>query len=179
MKPFNLFNSNDRYGLISIYLHWITALLFLLALLLGWWMEDWDLLADFLTQTHYLIGLSVLFLGSLRIGTFALQTQPAALGHPPLWQETLKDWVQKALIALLVLIPLTGLLTLFWGESPTTLYGWSLPYDESRPFLTDLFEEVHEIASNLALFLIALHALAALKHHWFDLDNTLKRMLGR
>jgi len=81
MRPLNLFNSNDRYGLVSIYLHWSTAFLFFLALLLGWWMEDWDLLANFLTQTHYLLGLSVLLLGSLRIGTFALQTRPAALKH--------------------------------------------------------------------------------------------------
>ena len=41
----------------------------------------------------------------------------------------------------------------------------------------DLAGEIHEIIAYGIMGLAALHALAALKHHFLDRDNTLTRML--
>jgi cytochrome b561 len=41
----------------------------------------------------------------------------------------------------------------------------------------EFFEEVHEVLGNALLILASLHALAALKHHFLDRDDVLKRML--
>jgi cytochrome b561 len=41
----------------------------------------------------------------------------------------------------------------------------------------DSFEEIHEVLGNTLLILASLHALVALKHHFLDRDDVLKRML--
>jgi cytochrome b561 len=41
------------------------------------------------------------------------------------------------------------------------------------------FKELHEVLSNVLLVLASLHALAALKHHFVDHDDVLRRMLPR
>jgi len=41
----------------------------------------------------------------------------------------------------------------------------------------DLVAKTHAIAAQLLIFLVALHSLAALKHHFINKDTTLIRML--
>jgi len=43
----------------------------------------------------------------------------------------------------------------------------------------DLVGEVHELLAILLAVFVVLHALAALKHHFFDKDETLKRMINK
>ena len=48
------------------------------------------------------------------------------------------------------------------------------------PLLPDFginFHLIHKLAGKAAIVLIILHVLAALKRHFWDKDNTLKRML--
>ena len=173
------FNTPQTFGRISIVLHWSTAWIFLTALVLGWWMEDFELIETWLTETHYLVGLSILFLGLIRIINLGLQVQPNLLGQPSIWQKRLKTWVQIGLVACLVLLPVSGFLMMYWQNEPFEIYGLSLPQGIASESLSELFEEVHELLVNIALILIGLHVLAAIKHHWFDMDDTLNRMRGR
>jgi cytochrome b561 len=46
----------------------------------------------------------------------------------------------------------------------------------NRP-LHRAFEDIHEVVSYLLIPLLAVHILAALKHHYVDRDWTLMRML--
>lgn len=39
-----------------------------------------------------------------------------------------------------------------------------------------LLKQIHEVLANLLISLVALHVLAALKHHFWDKDGLLKRM---
>lgn len=64
---------------------------------------------------------------------------------------------------------------------PIAVFGWF-----SVPALGALFDNqadiaglVHEYVAYSLITLALLHAVAALKHHFFDKDHTLKRMLGR
>lgn len=43
--------------------------------------------------------------------------------------------------------------------------------------LGNFLKEVHETLNFLLLFLLAGHVSAAMKHHWIDKDDILKRML--
>ena len=43
--------------------------------------------------------------------------------------------------------------------------------------LADLFKEIHEASATAGYFLVGLHAAAALYHHYFKRDNTLRLML--
>jgi len=50
------------------------------------------------------------------------------------------------------------------------------PWAADRAFARSV-TEMHELAANVLLALAALHAGAALAHHWLFHDRTLKRML--
>ena len=50
---------------------------------------------------------------------------------------------------------------------------------QGLPNQEDIAGEIHEILAWTLMGLVALHALAALKHHFIDRDATLLRMLGR
>lgn len=45
--------------------------------------------------------------------------------------------------------------------------------------LGDLFKEIHETGGTIGYYLIGLHAVAALFHHYVMRDNTLVRMLPK
>ena len=82
---------------------------------------------------------------------------------------------------LLIGIPLTGWLATpkFLSEEEAvaglTLFGaFPLP---GAPSLGLPMKGIHEIGSNLGIVLLALHVLAALKHHFVNRDDVLRRML--
>ena len=43
--------------------------------------------------------------------------------------------------------------------------------------LQEVFEAVHEVAAKLLMFLVVLHVLGALKHHFVAKDDVLRRMI--
>ena len=45
--------------------------------------------------------------------------------------------------------------------------------------LVDMLKEWHVTLANLGYFVIGLHALAALMHHYYWKDNTLLRMMPK
>ena len=85
-----------------------------------------------------------------------------------------------ALYAGMVLIPLTGWLAYTehvrrsLGMRPASLFGWRIPL---LPDFGINWHFIHNWGGKLMLAFIALHVAAALKHHFFDRDNTLKRLL--
>ena len=97
----------------------------------------------------------------------------------PQWQRMAASVSHKLLYALLLLIPISG-----WRYSSATgvqvVYLGIVPLPNLLPkdkALADLLRGVH-VGGNLTLFaLVCLHTAAAIKHHWFDRDETLKRML--
>jgi cytochrome b561 len=88
-------------------------------------------------------------------------------------------WSEYALYALLLTQPILGLLhTNAHGERANLFFLGELPaLIERDPPLAKQFLVVHETVGLLLLGLIALHALAALYHHFWRGDDTLKAML--
>ncbi len=89
-------------------------------------------------------------------------------------------FVHISLYAAMVLIPLTGWLAYTehvrrsLGMRPASWFGFEIP------LLSDFginWHVIHNWGSKLVLALIAVHAIAALKHHFYDRDETLRRML--
>ncbi len=71
---------------------------------------------------------------------------------------------------LMLLLSAAGKSIPFFGLQLPALIG------ESKS-LADVIKEIHEIGGTVSYFLIGLHAAAALFHHYFVLDDTLRRML--
>lgn len=82
------------------------------------------------------------------------------------------------LYAFLILMPLLGWLTLSAGGKPIPFFGLELPAlvgpDKA---LASTVKEIHETIGTVGYYLIGLHAAAALYHHYFVHDDTLRRML--
>jgi len=75
-------------------------------------------------------------------------------------------------------MPLLGWLILSSADATIPFYGLELPaLVAPDKALAEQIEEVHETIGTIGYFLIGLHALAALFHHYVVKDNTLRRML--
>jgi cytochrome b561 len=82
------------------------------------------------------------------------------------------------LYAFLILMPLLGWLTLSAAGKAIPFFGLELPAligpDKA---LAESIEDLHGTIGTLGYYLIGLHAAAALYHHYFVQDDTLRRML--
>ena len=176
-------NSAERYGALSIGLHWLMLLLIAAAYACIELRELYPKGSDpreALKTWHYMLGLSVFFLAWLRLAVHL--TGPAPQVHPelPLWQELSAKAMHFALYVLMIGAPVAGWLILGAEGQPIPFFGLELPplTGESKP-LAETVEEIHELAGTVGYFLIGLHAAAALFHHYFLRDDTLKRILPR
>ena len=88
--------------------------------------------------------------------------------------------VHVGLYALMIGLPLLGWAILSAEGKPVPFFAWELPPllgpSESR---AEIFEELHEAGATAGYALVALHAAAALAHHYLLRDNVLRRMLPR
>jgi len=80
----------------------------------------------------------------------------------------------------LLAVPLSGWLAASSEAASINFFGVvSIPYwTVSGGHATEEFlEELHEVLGNALVILASLHALVALKHHFLNRDDVLKRML--
>ena len=173
-------NSPSSYGWVAKSLHWFMAVMILGMLAVGLYMSDMELSPQKLQLYgwHKSVGSVLLGLFFVRITWKLLNPSVAALPAPA-WQRIAAKATHSAFYALMLAMPLSGWLMSSAYGFPVSVFGlFTLP-DLVSPDKewAEVFYEAHELGM-LALFaLIALHVLAALKHHLFDKDATLKRML--
>jgi len=179
----NLRNNTEHYALLPVALHW--SMLVLLAAVyacmeLSEFFPKGSDPREALKTWHYTLGLSVFVLVWLRIAVHLGSAVPRIEPAPPKWQQVSAKLVHAALYMLMVGLPIVGWLILSARGRPIPFFGMQLPalIGESRA-LGRVFKEMHEIAGTVGYLLVALHAAAALFHHYVARDNTLRRMLPR
>ncbi len=169
-----------RFNFAIIALHWLTLALIAGAYLTSELREAFEHTPTeaLIKHWHTLLGLTVLGLVVLRMAVRAASATPAIEPPPPRWQARIATLVHLALYGLMILLPLTGWLMLNAAGEPVTWFGQGLPVliGPSRR-LAHTLEDIHEAIANAGYFLIALHAAAALFHHYVVRDNTLRLML--
>lgn len=175
-------NTVDRYSSLSIGLHWLMLVLIAavyacieLRVLFPKGSDP----REALKMWHFMLGLSVLWLTVLRL-LVRFTRGPAPAIRPPSsrWQVRLAGIVHLALYGLMLSMPLVGWMVLSLAGKPIPFFGLQLPalLAENKD-LAGWLKEVHEIAGIVGYCLIALHAVAALFHHYVLRDNTMRRML--
>ena len=176
-------NSTDRYGSLSIGLHWLMLLLLAavyacieLRVLFPKGSDP----REALKLWHFMLGLSVLVLVSLRLVIHMIGPVPRIEPDPARWQNLLAKLMHVALYTLMIGMPLAGWLVLSADGKPIPFFGLELPalIGESKK-VAELAKEIHETGGTVGYFLIGIHAAAALFHHYVVRDNTLRRMLPR
>jgi len=178
-----------RYTIVAITLHWLIALGVLALIAIGLAMVKFGLppLRQFqLYQLHKSIGITVLLLVVARIAWRLGHRPPPLPPALPIMERRAASAAHLALYALIVLMPMTGwaLVSSSRFNIPTVLYGvvkWPhLPYlptlhDKAR--VEAAMKLVHGYGGWVLLGLVALHAAAALRHHFLLRDDSLWRML--
>ena len=178
----SLSHSAIRYSNLSIALHWLMLVLLVVVYacmeLKGFFPKGSDP-RILMKSTHFMLGLSVFALVWLRLAArVAGGATPAITPPPPAWQEVLAKGVHLALYALLIGMPLGGWIILSAEGQPIPFFGLELPALAGKNHaLAEQFEALHEIGATVGYVLIGVHAAAALFHHYFMGDNTLRRML--
>jgi cytochrome b561 len=170
-----------RYGAVSIALHWLMLVLIAAVYacieLRGNFPKGSDM-REGLKTWHFMLGLSVLVLALLRLLVSLSGTAPAIEPPPPAWQRLSATLMHWALYALMIGMPLLGWLILSAEGKPIPFFGFEWPalIGEGKA-AAEWAKELHETAGTIGYFLIGLHALAALLHHYIVRDNALQRML--
>jgi cytochrome b561 len=171
----------QRYGSMSIGLHWL-MLVILIAVYACINLTDLypkgSEPREALKTWHFMLGLTVPLLVALRLVNRLAGVSPVVSPPLPLWQRRLASALHLALYALMLAMPILGWLLLSAAGKPVPFFGIPLPaLMAENKGLAEQLKEVHETIGTIGYFLIGVHALAALFHHYITRDNTLLRML--
>jgi cytochrome b561 len=150
---------------------------------LGLWMRSlgyYDVWYRLGPWWHKGIGVMLVGLLMLRLLWRWLNPRPAHLPNHRPYERLAASVIHGLLYLLLFLIMLSGYLISTADGRGLEVFDWF-----TIPAILSGIERQEDIAGTIHLYLAwsvlglaALHALAALKHHFIDRDETLKRMLG-
>ncbi len=177
-------NNSHNFGLVSILLHWIMAVLLTGLFAAGLYMTSLDYYDPWyhsLPWWHKSFGLLTVFLLLVRYIWKLINVDPAPLATHQHWETLLARIIQNAFYLLILLIGISGYLISTSKGKGVAFFDWfEIPaiYGSLDEQSVDLTGMVHAYLAYLLAALVALHALAALKHHFIDKDKTLQRMLG-
>lgn len=170
----------NTYHPIAIGLHWLMALLMVGLLIMGLIMKDLPLSPEKLQlySWHKWAGVSVFVLVWLRLLWRLAHPAPAWPADMPKWQRVLAHTGHALLYVLMVVIPLSGWLMSSAKGVSTVWFGlWPIPDLIGKDkALGDTLAVVHGGLNNLLMAVLLAHVGAALKHHFIDRDDVLRRM---
>lgn len=167
------------------WLHGIVAVGVISMLAYGFVMEQLEF--DGAVLLHISCGLTLLLVIAVRAVRRLQIGWPQANPDHPLAQRRTARVVQWLLLLASLLMPLSGLLM-------ATMSGWGLQWfgvelmawspDPANPgevipvnaLLLEIGHELHEITAFVLIAGIVLHLAGALKHHFVDRDDTLRRI---
>lgn len=182
MKVMQLTNTKSRYGVVPQLIHWFTALFVIAGWLLGQFGDDLPKgsARTFGLLVHMTLGESVAALLVVRLIWRIANPPPpdevTPFGRLLTVAARLSHFV---LYALLVVIPLLGILVQLKRGHALPLFGFSelaSPWPADRHVAHNLLV-AHRYLADALLILAGIHACAALLHHYVWRDRTLTRML--
>jgi len=165
----------------TIVLHWLVAITFIVVLSLGLYMEELPKGPDKyeIMGIHKSLGFAFLFLSALRLGWRIREGSIPALTNVHTWQVKFAKGLHHFLLLATIVMPISGLMMSIGGGHGLEFFGAVIVEGgEKIEWLGGLGHELHEVIANLAILLLLLHVVGALKHHIINKDATLKRMLG-
>ena len=171
----------EYYTRTAVALHWLVAGFIICAFVMGWIMTELSVspLKVRMFNWHKWVGITILGLAVIR-GLWRLTHRAPELLPMPGWQKMSAKILHVGLYVLMFLQPISG-----WAYSNAA--GYPIVYLSKFPLpnlvaknkeLAQSLEHLHGLLGWILLGVLVLHALAALKHHFIDRDNTLRRMLS-
>lgn len=171
------------FGLVSILLHWVSALLIIFLFGLGLYMVDLGYYEPFYhtgPALHVSLGLLLLLMTLFRIlWRLVNGRNPRPLPEHSWLIRMLSGTVQYSLYLLVLIVIASGYLITTAKGDPASMFDWI-----DFPSLIQLSSDGVDLAGALHYWLAwaiigfsGLHAAAALMHHFLFRDRTMVRML--
>lgn len=173
-------NGETYFGIVAILFHWLMAILIIGLLGLGLYMVELPISVEKikLYGWHKEFGFLVLMLAILRLVWRLINITPQlAL---PLLEKLAARVVHWAFYGFMFAMPITGWLLTSATGFPVSFFGLFTiptliaPNDAQRLF----FASVHQWIAYAFIATIILHIAAALKHHFINKDDILRRMIS-
>ncbi len=173
--------SVKNYNLIARVMHWLSALAIIGLFALGLWMVELSYYSEwYRTAPHYhrSIGILLAIVTLARIVWKHVTASPKPEGKP--YEIVAAKLAHTVMYVLLLAIFTTGYLISTSDGRGIEVFNWfTVPgVGELFPNQSDLAGEIHFYVAWAVILIAGFHALAALKHHFIDKDNTLRKMLG-
>lgn len=175
-------NSKQKYGLVSKGLHWLSALAVFTLFGLGYWMVDLDYYSEWYQRAphwHESAGLLLCIVTLFRLVWRTIATKPEIISSHSALEKKYSAVMIFALYFILLTVLASGYLITSADGKAIAVFDW---FNVSAFILIaenqeDLAGAIHYYIAYTLIFMALIHALAALKHHFIDKDNTLKRMI--
>ena len=164
--------------MISKSLHWLSAILLLVQIPLGFYLVDLDFGPERLDieDIHVIIGLSIFYLVILRLVNKIINPTPKL--DPSIFkgQKFLAKLNHILLYVTILSITISGIFKkLFNGETLIIFFKEFKIKDNFE--LAELFYDIHVYSNYFIIGLITLHVMAVVVHKFFFNDNLLKKIL--
>jgi cytochrome b561 len=174
-------NTSNHYGTLSMAFHWLMLALLIAVFasieLRSMYPKGSDP-REAIKALHFMLGLLVLLLVFIRLAIRVMQPVPNI--NPPMSpkQKLMASTMHGLLYLMMIFMPILGWFVLSAAGKDILFFGLQLPsliaVDKG---LAEQLEDLHKTIGEVAYYLIGLHAIAALFHHYIQKDNTLTRML--
>jgi len=172
-------NSEWGFGAMAMGLHWLMAVLIIGMLGIGIYMVNIPISLQKLKLYgwHKEFGFLILALALFRLYWRLININPRL--SLPLLERVAARLVHWAFYGFMLAIPLTGWLLTSATGIPTSFFGLLTIPNLIGPNkeLLSWFSSIHGWLSYALIAAICMHTLAALKHHFYDKDDILRRML--
>ena len=164
--------------MISKSLHWVSAILLLVQIPLGFYLVDLDFGPERLDieDIHVIIGLSIFYLVILRLVNKIINPTPKL--DPSIFkgQKFFAKLNHILLYVTILSITISGIFKkLFNGETLIIFFKEFKIKDNFE--LAELFYDIHVYSNYFIIGLITLHVMAVVVHKFFFNDNLLKKIL--
>ncbi|HGS4675188.1 MULTISPECIES: cytochrome b [Vibrio] len=173
-------SDSQHYNLVTRSIHWISALVVIAMFAVGTWMMALSYYSEWYRTAphwHKSVGLLLAGLTLFRLIWKALSSSPKIEGER--WEIVAAKSAHHLMYVGLFVLFVSGYLISTEDGRGIEVFNWF-----TVPGAGALFENQADIAGNIHFYtawgliiLAGLHAVAALKHHFINRDNTLRKML--
>ena len=174
----HLINSLTEYGLISKVLHWLSAILLLVQIPLGFYLVDLDFGEQRINveNIHVILGLTIFYIVIIRLVNKILNPTPKL--NPSIFKgQVFLAKMNHILLYLAILsITISGILKKLFNGEALILFFKEIQIEDNFD-LADQFYDIHIISNYIIITLIAIHLMAVIVHRLFFKDNLIKKML--
>jgi len=170
-------NSITEYGLVAKLFHWLTFIILIIQIPLGFYLVrlDFSDLRVTLDEAHVIGGIIVFYLTLFRLIYKFFNKSPNFSSESFIGQKFIAKVNHFALYVVILTVTLSGIFKKLYNGEKLDFFIFKIRIDDNFD-LADKFYEIHILSNYSLIALISLHILAVIFHKLFFKENILKRM---